>query len=174
MLFRSIQSWILQGAPWPDSANLEADATARLQRWKQHWAFQPIKRPDLSAQPAHIQPIDFLIDQQLHTVNLQRSSRATPAVLARRLAYAITGLPPALTDIEAATAAHAAGTLDPWLTDYTERLLAQPQYGERWGRYWLDVARYADTKGYVFTENREYSEAWRYREWVIQIGRAHV
>ncbi len=164
----SIQSWILQGAPWPDSANLEADATARLQRWKQHWAFQPIKRPDLSAQPAHIQPIDFLIDQQLHTVNLQRSSRATPAVLARRLAYAITGLPPALTDIEAATAAHAAGTLDPWLTDYTERLLAQPQYGERWGRYWLDVARYADTKGYVFTENREYSEAWRYREWVIR------
>ncbi|MFN9237551.1 MAG: PSD1 and planctomycete cytochrome C domain-containing protein, partial [Planctomyces sp.] len=164
----AVQSWILQGAPWPETADLEADATARLQRWRQHWAFQPVRAPDLSTQPPNIQTIDWLIDRQLQPHGLQRSPAAPAAVITRRLAYAITGLPPELTDLAAARNAEQTGTLSAWLSDYTERLLAQPQYGERWGRYWLDVARYADTKGYVFTENREYADAWRYREWVIR------
>jgi hypothetical protein len=164
----AVQSWILQGAPWPETANLEADAVARLQRWRQHWAFQPVHAPDLSTQPPDTQTIDWLIDRQLQPHQLQRSPPAPAGVIARRLSYAITGLPPELTELESARIAEHSGSLSAWLTDYTERLLAQPQYGERWGRYWLDVARYADTKGYVFTENREYTDAWRYREWVIR------
>ncbi|MCA9061429.1 MAG: DUF1553 domain-containing protein, partial [Planctomycetaceae bacterium] len=57
---------------------------------------------------------------------------------------------------------------DQWKTEYIERLLAAPQFGERWARYWLDVSRYSDTRGYVFTAEREYKDAWRYREWVIR------
>lgn len=164
----AVQAWILQGAPWPSTADLEADATARLQRWKQHWAFQPVRAPDITAQPPDVQTIDWLIDQELQPHGLQRSSMAPATVITRRIAYAITGLPPEMTDLAAARKAEHTGSLTTWLNDYTERLLAQPQYGERWGRYWLDVARYADTKGYVFTENREYTDAWRYREWVIR------
>ncbi|MFM8727196.1 MAG: DUF1549 and DUF1553 domain-containing protein, partial [Planctomycetaceae bacterium] len=141
---------------------------ARLQRWRQHWAFQPVSRPDVSKKPPEIQTVDWLIDQQLQPAGLARSPQAPAAILVRRLAFAITGLPPELSDLQQARTAADAHNLDPWLSEYTDRLLATPQYGERWGRYWLDVARYADTKGYVFTENREYADAWRYREWVIR------
>ena len=164
----AVQLWIIEGAHWPETASLEADAIARLQRWRQHWAFQPVSRPDVSKKPSEIQTVDWLIDQQLQPAGLARSPQAPAAILVRRLAFAITGLPPELSDLQQARTAADAHNLDPWLSEYTDRLLATPQYGERWGRYWLDVARYADTKGYVFTENREYADAWRYREWVIR------
>src|SRR5262249_19283020 len=84
--------------------------------------------------------------------------------LIRRATYDLTGLPPKQEDITA------------FLTDRSpdafakviDRLLASPQYGERWGRYWLDLARYADTKGYVFEEERRYPYSYTYRDWVIQ------
>jgi len=164
----AVQLWIIEGAHWPETASLEADAIARLQRWRQHWAFQPVSRPDVSKKPSEIQAVDWLIDQQLQPAGLARSPQAPTAKLVRRLAFAIIGLPPELSDLQQAQTAADAHNLDLWLSEYTDRLLATPQYGERWGRYWLDVARYADTKGYVFTENREYADAWRYREWVIR------
>ncbi|MFY8059402.1 MAG: c-type cytochrome domain-containing protein, partial [Planctomycetaceae bacterium] len=79
----AVQSWILQGAPWPETANLEADAVARLQRWRQHWAFQPVHTPDLSTQPPDTQTIDWLIDRQLQPHQLQRSPPAPAGVIAR-------------------------------------------------------------------------------------------
>ena len=164
----AVQLWILNGAHWPETVSLESDALARLQRWRQHWAFQPVKRPDVSRKPADVQTVDWLIDQQLQPAGLARSPQAPAEILVRRLAFAVTGLPPDIADLQQARAAADAHQLSPWLAAYTDRLLATPQYGERWGRYWLDVARYADTKGYVFTENREYTDAWRYREWVIR------
>ncbi|MFM7918592.1 MAG: DUF1549 domain-containing protein, partial [Planctomycetaceae bacterium] len=112
---------------------------------------QPVSRPDVSKKPPEIQTVDWLIDQQLQPAGLARSPQAPAAILVRRLAFAITGLPPELSDLQQAQTAADAHNLDPWLSEYTDRLLATPQYGERWGRYWLDVARYADTKGYVFT-----------------------
>ncbi|MEZ6127043.1 MAG: DUF1549 and DUF1553 domain-containing protein, partial [Planctomycetaceae bacterium] len=100
-------------------------------------------------------------EKQLHP-----SPGADIRTLVRRLSYALTGLPPALGDYDAAE--KAAGDKKAWINQYTDQLLASPHYGERWARYWMDIARYSDTRGYVFTADREYPEAWKFREWVIR------
>lgn len=163
----AVRQWIADGAVWPETSNLEAEAIARAERWREHWAFQPIKSPDLSSMPAGNNPVDHLIRQRLQSIGLSTSPEAPREVLVRRLAYAIMGLPPEASDLTAAKAC-SDSEWPAWKSQYIERLLASPQFGERWARHWLDVARYADTKGYVFTEDREYPDAWRYREWVIR------
>lgn len=163
----AVHKWIADGAVWPETSDLESEARRRAEKWREHWAFQPVQSPDLSSVPEGQHPIDFFIDQALMQKNLQRSSPAAAKVLVRRLAFALTGLPADSKDLAAAEQAEAAGKLNEWKAAYIDRLLASPQYGERWGRYWLDVSRYSDTKGYVFAEDREYPDAWRYREWVV-------
>jgi len=165
---QAVHDWIQAGAPWPDTADLEGEAKRRLERWREHWAFQPLQQPDLSARGENQSVIDFLIDRELSAAGLQQSPQAAPRVLVRRLAVALTGLPPALDDLQQGEAAAAAGNWDAWYAGYVGRLLSSPHYGERWGRYWLDLSRYADTRGYVFMEDRDYKDAWRYREWVIR------
>ncbi|MFM7040196.1 MAG: PSD1 and planctomycete cytochrome C domain-containing protein [Planctomycetaceae bacterium] len=165
---QAVHDWIQAGAPWPDTADLEGEAKRRLERWRQHWAFQPLAEPDLSAHDPATSVVDFLIDQKLRAEGLQRSPEASPQVLVRRLAIAVTGLPPEREDVQQGEAAAAAGSWEAWYAAYVDRLLSSPHYGERWGRYWLDLARYADTRGYVFMEDRDYKDAWRYREWVIR------
>ena len=105
---------------------------------------------------------------RLAAKNLTLSPDASPRVIVRRLSYALVGLPPELSELAEVDAAAKSGSLTAWKTAYIDRLLASPHFGERWGRYWLDISRYADTKGYVFTEDREYPDAWRFREWVIK------
>jgi len=163
-----VQQWIADGAIWPESSDLEGEAKRRVERWREHWAFQLPIMPDLSKVSNAESPIDFFVKAKLATRNLKLSSAASPRVLARRLSFALVGLPPESSDIGAAEASAANGTFAVWKADYIERLLASPHFGERWGRYWLDISRYADTKGYVFTEDREYPDAWRFREWVIK------
>ena len=163
-----VQQWIAGGAVWPESSDLEGEAKRRAERWREHWAFQPPVMPDVSKVPAGESPIDYLIKAKLAAKNLKLSSAATPRVLTRRLSFALVGLPPESSDIAAAEASAANGTFAAWKSEYIERLLASPHFGERWGRYWLDISRYADTKGYVFQEDREYPDAWRFREWVIK------
>jgi mono/diheme cytochrome c family protein len=163
-----VQQWIAGGAVWPESSDLEGEARRRAERWREHWAFQPPVMPDLSKVSEGEAPIDFLIKEKLASKNLKLSSAAPPKVLTRRLSYALVGLPPENSDIAAAEASAANGTYATWKSEYIERLLASPHFGERWGRYWLDISRYADTKGYVFQEDREYPDAWRFREWVIK------
>jgi cytochrome c553 len=165
---QAVHDWIQAGAPWPDTADLEGEAKQRLERWRQHWAFQPLVQADLSAQDPNVSVIDFLIDRKLAAAGLRQSPEASPRVLVRRLAVALTGLPPDLQDLQQGEEAAAAGTWEAWYAAYVDRLLSSPHYGERWGRYWLDLARYADTRGYVFMEDRDYKDAWRYREWVIR------
>jgi cytochrome c553 len=172
---QAVHDWITAGAPWPDTADLEGEARQRLQRWRQHWAFQPLQEPDLASCPPDVSPVDYLLDQRLSAAGLKRSPEAPPQVLVRRLAFAITGLPPEPQDLEQGIlAAASVGTWNTWYSNYVDRLLVSPHYGERWGRYWLDLARYADTRGYVFMEDREYHDAWRYREWVIQALNANM
>ena len=163
----AVQKWIADGAVWPESSDLETEARRRAEKWREHWAFQPVQSPDLSSVHEGQHPVDFFIDQALAQKNLERSQPASAKVVVRRLSFALTGLPPEFADLTAAEQAEAAGQLREWKSAYVDRLLASPQYGERWGRYWLDVSRYSDTKGYVFTEDREYPDAWRYREWVV-------
>lgn len=171
---QAVYDWIRSGAVWPDTSDLEGAARERLERWREHWAFQPLQRPDVSGCPPELSVVDYLIDRRLSDAGLRRSVEATPRVLVRRVSYAITGLPPELSDLEQGVAAADAGRWDAWYAEYVDRLLSSPHYGERWGRYWLDLARYADTRGYVFMEDREYHDAWRYREWVIQSLNANM
>lgn len=154
-----IERWINEGAQWPDSASAKTESKI------DHWAFKPPVKPpvpsvaDLSiTDPAWKKsrnPIDAFIASRLAKEGLQPSPPAPPEKLARRLFLDLIGLPPTPTDL--ATFKEA-----PLLT---KRLLASPQYGERWGRLWLDSARYADSNGY---EKDPMRFIWFYRDWVIK------
>ena len=122
-----------------------------------HWAFQPIRDP----QPPRVQneawvqnPIDRFILAKLEAANLQPAPRAANHVLNRRAHFALTGLPPKSNS----------AFRNP--NSALEKLLASPRYGEHWARHWLDVARYADNKGYVFFEEKTFPWAWTYRDYV--------
>jgi cytochrome c553 len=167
----ALAKWVEIGMPWPDklvltSPNAIEKAAAR------HWAFQPIKRPeppkpghppDLSS-PARRNPIDVFIGAKLADKGLALSPRADKRTLIRRATFDLHGLPPTPDEIDAFLKDDAPDAYGKLL----DRLLASPRYGERWARHWLDVARYADNKGYVFFEGKEYPWAWTYRDYVIK------
>jgi len=162
----ALTSWVNHGAPWPaDDANNSAAAAKSAA--EKHWAFQAVKQPPVPEvkQAAWVRtPIDAFILAKLEAAELSPSPAADPRALIRRIYYDVTGLPPSFDEVEAFAR-------DPSPAAYeriVDQLLASPRYGERWGRYWLDLARYADTKGYVFTEDRAYHYAYTYRDWVIK------
>jgi hypothetical protein len=157
-----IQEWIKQGAAWPKSSNF-GQTIDHQAMWKEHWAFQPVSNPEPPG-PGH--PIDAFVRHRLSESGIEPSKPATTRVLVRRLSIALTGLPPTIDDLEAAAQLSAPAT-NAWLDKYVLQQLASPHFGERWARYWMDVSRYSDTKGYVFQEDRTYPDAWRYREWLI-------
>ncbi len=159
---RVLREWIQQGAVWPESSDI-GQSVDQESRWKKHWAFQPVRNPEPPG-PGH--PIDAFIRHRLIESGIGQSKTASARILTRRVSFALTGLPPDIVDLEA-TAKLSDSASTAWLDDFTSQQLASPHFGERWSRYWLDVARYSDTKGYVFEEDRTYPDAWRYREWVI-------
>ena len=125
-----------------------------------HWAFQPIRDP----QPPRVQnvawvqnPIDQFILAKLEAADLQPAPSAPNHVLNRRAHFALTGLPP-----------KSNSELRIPHSEWVNRLLKSPRYGEHWARHWLDVARYADNKGYVFFEEKKFPWAWTYRDYVIR------
>ena len=111
------------------------------------------------AQPAH--PIDRWLEQLWRRHGLRPGSAADRTTLIRRAAFDLTGLPPSPAEIDAFAADDAPDAYERLL----DRLLASPRYGERWGRFWLDVSRYADSNG--LDENIAHGNAWRYRDYVI-------
>ncbi|MCI0540515.1 MAG: DUF1549 and DUF1553 domain-containing protein, partial [Verrucomicrobiales bacterium] len=131
---------------------------------RQFWAFQPIKRPN----PPEVKdkawprsPIDRFILAKLEEKRLTPSGDADKLVLLRRVTLDLIGLPPAPEDIEAFQHDHSPQAVE----RVVDRLLGSKQFGERWGRHWLDVARYADSNG--SDENFTYYDAWRFRNYVI-------
>lgn len=166
---QDVRTWIQSGAVWPSHQEFGQADAFDPEAWKKHWAFQPVQQPSLpSIHQPDWHPVDSFVRQKLQQQNLSPAPTANGRDLARRLAYDITGLPPSLSALEEASSISDHTALHQWLNDYTDLLLASPTFGERWGRYWLDIARYADTKGYVFREDRAYPDAWKYRDWVIQ------
>ena len=118
-----------------------------------HWAFQPIRHatpPRVKNESWVKNPIDYFILAKLEGANLQPAPRAPIHVLNRRAHFALTGLPPQ----EKSEFENPKYAID--------RLLKSPRYGEHWARHWLDVARYADNKGYVFFEEKTFPWAWTY------------
>jgi hypothetical protein len=162
----AIEKWIELGVPWPEKAILAApDAITRAAA--NHWAFKPVVRPALpvSRDPkgsAH--PIDAFVLAKLSDSKLSLSPRADKRTLIRRATFDLHGLPPTPEEVDAFVKDDSPDAYEKLI----DRLLASPRYGERWARHWLDLARYADNKGYVFFEGKEYPWAWTYRDYVIR------
>jgi hypothetical protein len=160
----ALETWIRAGATFPVSTKNAIDPKAA----KNHWAFQPVKEPrvpDVSSFKFQVSnPIDAFIYAKIAEKGLKPSPLADKRTLARRLYFDLLGLPPNAEELDAFEK-----DADPQAyAKLIDKLLASPHYGERWGRYWLDTARYADNKGYVFTEDRNYPYAYTYRDYVIR------
>ncbi|MGN6137027.1 MAG: DUF1549 domain-containing protein, partial [Aureliella sp.] len=156
-----LKNWIELGAPWPqDSLPTKAAGQAELQR---HWAFQPLAQPAIP-DLAEASPVDSFVGARLGERGLAPAAPAGRHQLLRRLSYDLVGLPPTVEQQEA----FAADDRPDAYERVVDRLLASPRLGEQWGRHWLDVARYSDTKGYVYArEERFFVHAAAYRDWVI-------
>ena len=126
-----------------------------------HWAWKAPTRPPVPAVRGAT-PIDSFIRARLETAGLTPAPPATRGYLIRRVTFDLTGLPPTPDEVDEFGRDTSP---DAW-TKVVDRLLASPAYGERWGRHWLDLARYADSNGYEFDEPRP--DAWRFRDYVIQ------
>lgn len=169
----ALKAWIQFGAPWPntDSLSEATESQPQISRFEraraEHWAYQPISSPPIPAVKDESWPqndVDRFVLARLEQESLTPSPAASRAALIRRATFDLTGLPPTreqIADFEHDPAPDA-------FAKVIDRLLASPEYGQRWARHWLDVARYADTKGYVFTEDTRYPHAYTYRDYVVR------
>ena len=158
----ALTQWVRLGAAWPNSPPADTAADAR----SKHWAFQPVQDPIVPATAGN--PIDAFIQSRLEAAGLTASPPADPRTLIRRASFDLTGLPPTPEEVEAFQQS-AIRNPQSAIEALIDRLLASPHYGEQWGRHWLDVARYSDTKGYVYArEERFWVHAWAYRDWVVR------
>lgn len=158
----ALTAWVKSGAVWPVTI-VEGPADAG----NRHWAFQPIRDPTpprIKNYPWARTSIDPFVLARLEEVGLSPSPPADRRTLIRRVTFDLLGLPPSPEEVDAFVKDDSSDAYE----RLVERLLANPHYGERWGRHWLDVARYADTKGYVFFEEAGYPWAWTYRDYVIR------
>jgi len=184
------ETWIRSGAP--DPRDEKPSVVSGQRSAKTHWAFiapkdQSLPKVKDKAWPQS--PVDHFILAKLEASGLKPSPPADPRTLIRRMTYDLTGLPPSAEEVEAfvrefslshsptfSSARGGAGeqarkreSEQRTIAALVDRLLASPRYGERWARHWLDVARYADTKGYVYArEERFFAHAHAYRDWVVR------
>ncbi len=168
-----LTKWIKDGAAWPKPrvpAAIGRPNPEYPKLRKEHWAFQPIrnvKAPSASGSDWARDDIDRFLFAQLEAKALKPVVDADPLTLIRRVSFDLTGLPPTPVEIEKFVKAWQAGNAKPQAAyeGLVDRLLASPQFGERWGRHWLDVARYGESTGSA--RNLPYPHAWRYRDYVI-------
>ena len=177
-----LAEWVSRGAPWPEQGAPAspvgpaggAGSVESFDLWKRrdaHWAWQPVRPHDPpavrdAAWPRG--PVDRFILAKLEQNGLAPAAPADRHALLRRVHFAITGLPPSPEDLDAFLADPAPDALD----KVVDRLLASPQYGERWGRHWLDVVRYSDTLGNE--TDLPIHNAWRYRDYVVRAFNADL
>jgi mono/diheme cytochrome c family protein len=152
-----IRKWIEQGAEWPETADVTAGAG-------DHWSFQPIQRlepPQVNAAAPVENEIDAFVQARLESEGIEPSPEAERYTLIKRLYYDLLGLSPEPEAVDRFVNSPAADAYE----TLVDELLDSPHFGERWGRHWLDMARYADSDGYE-KDNPRYN-AWKYRDWVI-------
>ncbi len=177
----ALTDWVKRGAHWPAprpgmatpapsataaSTDGAAQSAAVVARARSLWSFQPVGNPA----PSEVRdpdwaesPIDRFILARLETSGLAPSPPADKATLIRRVTFDLIGLPPSPEEIAAFVRDHAADAYE----RLVDRLLTSPHYGERWGRYWLDVARYGEDQAHSF-QPRLYPYGFRYRDWLIR------
>ncbi len=164
-----LEKWVKDGLPVPAARMGEIVKVVPkgviTEEAKKYWAYQPVKRPNLPAikDQAWVQtPIDAFILAKLEAKNLKPVKPADKAALVRRAYYDLLGLPPTPEQIDAFVKDQSP---DAW-PKLIDTLLASPHYGEKWGRHWLDVVRYAETNGYERDGTKPL--AWKYRDYVIR------
>ena len=162
---QALEEWVAMGAPWPEETDRGPITMAERITWSRdnHWSFKSVVSPPLPDGYAG-QGVDYFIGERLVAAGLTALPRADKYTQLRRLSFDLTGLPPSFDDMEAFLANEDEGAYAAWV----DKLLASPQFGERWGRHWLDLARYADTKGYVFQEERDFGFSHTYRDYVVR------
>jgi len=154
-----IRRWINEGAKHPADEKIEPASVST-----DHWAFQPVKRfplPSVNDTQWGRNPVDRFILAVLEEKGLAPSPEAAPVTLIRRLSLDLRGIPPTLTEVETFVSDKQPGAYE----RLVDRMLSSPNFGERWGRHWLDVARYADSNGFTIDSARS---IWKYRDWVIE------
>jgi hypothetical protein len=165
-----LKSWIDSGADWDSSVTLAAAIPAPTTEKKftdaqrKYWAFQKVVKPDVPSVKAKNwvrTPVDAFILAKLEAQNLKPNPPADKVTLLRRAYFDLIGLPPTPEQVQAFLSDDSPRAFE----KVVEELLASPHYGERWGRHWLDLARYADTQGFKADETRP--NVWRYRDYVI-------
>jgi hypothetical protein len=172
----ALTDWVKMGAPWPGSVTPVASesqpknpaARSFTEEEKGFWAYQPVRTikdvapPRVKHEALAQSPIDRFILRKLEEKNLKPAPAADKMTLLRRATFDLTGLPPTEKEMRDFLDDKSPNAFN----KVVERLLASPRYGERWGRHWLDVARYADSTGN--DEDHRYPHAWKYRDYVIQ------
>ncbi|MCC6587212.1 MAG: PSD1 domain-containing protein [Bryobacterales bacterium] len=144
----TLESWVRDGAFWPATAKLKVRGDRRITAEDRNWwAFRPL--------PPATGSIDWHVDGKHRELELKAAPPADRRTLIRRLSFDLTGLPPRDADMEGDLAA------------IVDRMLASPRFGERWARYWLDVARYGEDDVLGLSQEK-YPNAWRYRDWVVE------
>jgi hypothetical protein len=160
----NLEKWVVMGAPDPRQGPKKVSSSIDVEKGRRYWAFQPPLKsvpPDVRNSDWSSQPIDRFVLARMEKEHLTPVADAGRLAWIRRITLDLTGLPPTIQEIDSFLA-------EPSNDAYgkvADRLLASPRFGERWGRHWLDVARYADTQGHG--RNHVFSFAWRYRDWVI-------
>ena len=165
----ALARWIEMGAPWPGARPVTVSPSpSAAPQWAAeqtgHWAFQPVRphQPPAVTQEEWVRtPVDRFILAKLERHGLAPPSAADDLTLLRRAKYDLHGLPPTEAEIETFLADTAPGAY----ARLVDRLLGSPRYGEKWGRHWLDIARYADSTG--LDDDIKLPHTWRYRDYVI-------
>src|SRR5580704_191599 len=165
---QALVEWVKMGAPWPKEDSKSAGPSRGdftiTDEDHHYWAFQPIGHPQLPAVRAKnwvANPIDAFVLASLEEKGLAPNPPAEPRVLIRRVFFDVIGLPPTPEEVDV----FVKNPSDEAYSRLIDGLLARKEYGERWGRHWLDVTRFAQTNGYE--RDAEKPESWRYRDYVI-------
>ncbi|MBZ0257431.1 DUF1549 domain-containing protein, partial [bacterium] len=161
-----IVAWVKSGAPMPDADQVVQASPAGIdfEAGRQHWAFQALQNPeapDVDDEWAKT-PIDAFLLSEMKAHHLRPAPPAEKHALLRRVTYDLTGLPPTADELEAFLNDDSPQAFE----TVVDRLLDSPHYGERWGRHWLDLVRFAETDGHEFDKDKP--NAWRYRDYVIR------
>ena len=173
----TLTKWVEMGLPWPQEASPSTPSSGvkptfdLKARRKAHWAWSPVKSvvpPEVKDQTWPRGPEDRFILQKLDAKGLKPAAEAGPVTLIRRLSFDITGLPPTPAEVDA----FVHDTRPDAYQRVVDRLLDSPRYGERWARHWLDLVRYAETRGHEF--DPVIPNAWQYRDYLVRALNADV
>ena len=170
-----LEAWVKMGAPDPRDGSTHEKTLAALPSdpvaGREHWAYRPLgtfRPPAVKLSKWPLSPIDSFILAKLEAAKLKPADDADRSILLRRICFQLIGLPPTLAQVTA--------FLEDERPDayrrVVDQLMGSPQFGDRWGRHWMDLARYADSNG--LDENFLFREAWRYRNWVIDAVNANM